>query len=113
MARILRGEIYWSDLNPIRGREKAQRRPLLVVSHEIYNERSGTVVALAITSQPQDAGFPLAMKIESVRLPKEAWVKTAQVRTLPAARLGRRIGHVSPEEFSRVVEGMNEIVGEG
>lgn len=59
MARILRGDIRWADLNPVRGREQAGLRPVLILSHEIFNECSGTVIAVTITSQPQRAGFPL------------------------------------------------------
>jgi mRNA interferase MazF len=111
MARILRGEIYWADLNPVRGAEQAGLRPVLVISHDIFNARSGTVVALAITSQPQRAGFPLTFRLESVRLPKPSWVKISQVRTLSTERLGRRLGAVSPEELGRVTDGLFELVG--
>jgi len=52
MARILRGEIRWADLNPVKGHEQAGLRPVLILSHDIFNKRSGTVIALAITSQP-------------------------------------------------------------
>jgi mRNA interferase MazF len=49
-------------------------------------------MALAITSQPQRAGFPLTHPVESLRLPKPSWVKISQIRTLSVERLGRRIG---------------------
>lgn len=111
MARILRGEIYWADLNPVRGREQAGLRPVLVISHEVFNASSGTVIALAITSQPQRAGFPLTLRLESVRLPKPSWVKISQVRTLSTERLGRRLGTVSPVELAQVIEGLFELVG--
>ncbi|HXV82531.1 MAG TPA: type II toxin-antitoxin system PemK/MazF family toxin, partial [Candidatus Binatia bacterium] len=52
MARILRGEIRWADLNPVRGREQAGQRPVLILSQDVFNERSGTVIAVALTSQP-------------------------------------------------------------
>ena len=111
MARVLRGEVYWADLNPVRGREQAGLRPVLVISHEALNRHSGTVIALAITSQPQRAGFPLTHPVQTVRLPKNSWVKISQVRTLSVERLGRRIGTLSPEEVERVVEGLFELVG--
>jgi len=110
LARILRGEIYWADLNPARGHEQAGERPVLIISHDIFNERSGTVIALAITSQPQRVGLPLALKIESVRLPKPSWVKISQIRTLSTERLRGRLGRVSPEELALVVEGLFELV---
>ena len=112
MARVLRGEIRWADLNPVRGREQAGLRPVLVVSHDVFNERSGTVIAVALTSQPPHAGFPLTLELTSARLPKRSWVKISQVRTLAVERLGRKLGQASPEEVAAVVEGLYEIVGD-
>ena len=111
MARILRGELRWADLDPVRGREQAGLRPVLIVSQDIFNERSGTVIAMALTSQPQRAGFPLTLELTSARLPKRSWVKVSQIRTLSVERLGKRLGRVTPEELEQVVEGLNEIVG--
>jgi len=111
MAGILRGEIRWADLNPVRGSEQAGQRPVLVLSQDVFNERSGTVIAVAITSQPQQAGFPLTLEIESKGLPKRLWVKISQIRTLAVERIDKRIGRASPEEMAQVIEGLNEIVG--
>jgi len=111
VARILRGDVRWAELGPTRGREQAGRRPVLVLSQDLFNERSGTVIAAAITSQPQRAGFPLTFELRSVRLPKRSWVKISQIRTLAAERIGPRLGRVAPEETAQVVEGLNEILG--
>jgi len=111
MAGILRGEIRWADLNPIRGREHAGVRPVLILSHDIFNERSGTVIAVAITSQPQRAGFPLTLDLKSADLPKPSWVKISQIRTLAVERIGKGIGRISPEELDQVIEGLYEIMG--
>lgn len=111
MARILRGEIRWADLNPVRGREQAGQRPVLVLSHDVFNERSGTVIALALTSQEPRAGFPLTLESQAPGLPKRSWVKISQIRTLAVERLGRRLARASDEELARVIEGLHEIVG--
>ena len=110
MARILRGEIRWADLNPVRGHEQAGLRPVLILSHDIFNERSGTVIALAITSQPQKAGFPLTFELKSPNLPKKSWVKINQIRTLSVERIGKVIGKASLEELNQSIEGLNEII---
>jgi mRNA interferase MazF len=110
MARILRGEIRWADLTPTRGHEHTGLRPVLILSHDIFNERSGTVIAFAITSQPQRAGFPLTLELKTGNLPKQSWVKISQIRTLSVERIGRRIGGASQEELAQVIEGLNEIV---
>ena len=111
MARILRGEIRWADLNPVRGREQAGQRPVLILSHDVFNERSGTAIAVALTSQPQRAGFPLTLELHAKGLPKKSWVKISQIRTLAIERIGKVIGRSSPEELAQVVEGLNVIIG--
>ncbi len=110
MARILRGEIRWADLNPVRGHEQSGRRPVLILSQDVFNRRSGTVIAVALTSQSQRAGFPLTLELKTPKLPKRTWVKISQIRTLAVERIDRKIGQVSPEEIAQVVEGLNEII---
>jgi mRNA interferase MazF len=111
MAGILRGEIRWADLNPTRGNEQTGQRPVLILSHDVFNERSGTVIAVALTSQQQRAGFPLTLELMTPRLPKRSWVKISQIRTLATERIGKRLGRASPEELAQVLEGLNEILG--
>ena len=72
MARILRGDIFWANLNPAIGHEQAGLRPVLILSHNVFNKHSGTVIAIAITGQPQKAGFPLTLELSSTKLPKKS-----------------------------------------
>jgi mRNA interferase MazF len=102
--------VFWADLNPVRGREQAGRRPVLVISHDVFNERSGTVIAMAITSQAQRAGFPLTLEITEPGLPKRSWLKISHVRTLSVLRLGERITSLSSEFVNEAIDGLNEIV---
>ncbi len=110
MARILRGEIRWANLEPTRGREQAGQRPVLILSHDVFNERSGTVIAVALTSQEPRAGFPLTLACDAPGLPKRLWIKISQVRTLATERIGRRVARASDDELNLVVEGLLEIV---
>ena len=89
MAGILRGEIRWADLNPTRGKEQAGQRPVLILSHDVFNERSGTVIAIALTSQPQRAGFPLTLELTTI--PKDTLGVARLFRNLPSIEAG---GHL-------------------
>lgn len=111
MARILRGEVRWADLNPVRGHEQSGHRPVLILSHDIFNARSGTVIAVALTSQPQRAGFPLTLELKAAQLRKPTWAKISQIRTLSVERIGKRLARITPIEVTRVIEGLNEILG--
>jgi mRNA interferase MazF len=111
MARILRGDISWADLNPVLGSEQGGLRPVLILSHKVFNERSGTVIAVALTSQPQRAGYPLTFELSNEKLPKKSWVKISQIRTLSVERIRKKISKASDEELAIIVEGLNEIIG--
>jgi len=111
MARILRGGIHWADLNPVIGSEQGGLRPVLVLSQNVFNERSGTVIAVALTSQPQRAGYPLTLELESSKLPKRSRVKISQIRTLSVKRIRKKIKMASEEEIALIIEGLNEILG--
>jgi mRNA interferase MazF len=110
MARILRGEIRWADLNPTKGREQSGQRPVLIISQDVFNQNSGTVIAIALTSQPQRAGFPLTLELIETKLEKPSWVKISQIRTLSVERIGNRLGMISPTEMDQVIEGLYEII---
>jgi mRNA interferase MazF len=111
VARILRGEIRWAELEPKRGNEQAGLWPVLVLSEDVFNDRSGTVIAVALTSQEPRAGFPLTLESSASGLPKRSWIKISQIRRLSTERIGRRIARSSDAEMSRVIEGLNEILG--
>lgn len=110
MAAILRGDIVWADLDPTRGREQAGKRPVLILSGDRFNARSGTVIGIAVTSQEPKVGFPLTLKLSDKRLPKTSWVKISQIRTLSVERIGKKLGKATHEELDLVIEGLNEIL---
>lgn len=111
MAQILRGDIRWADLNLVKGHEQAGLRPVLILSETIFNRHSGTVIAMAITSQEPKVSFPLSFELNSKKLPKKSWVKIGQIRTLSVERIGNKIAEASIEEIENVIEGLNEILG--
>jgi mRNA interferase MazF len=110
MARILRGEIRWANLDPGLGHEQAGRRPVVIVSHDVFNDRSGTAIAMAITSQEQKAGFPLTLLLNSAHLPRKSWVKISEIRTLSVKRIGEIISKASEEQLDELIDGLNEIL---
>lgn len=111
MGRILRGDIFWADLNPTIGNEQAGKRPVLIISHNVFNQNSGTVIALAITSQPQKAGFPLTFDFEDKKMPKKSWIKISQIRTLSTKRITKKITSLDEQTVNQIVDGLFEIVG--
>jgi mRNA interferase MazF len=98
-------------LNPVRGREQAGLRPVLILSHDLFNRKSETVIAMAITSQPQKAGFPLTLELPPEMLPKHSWVKISQIRTISVDRLGKRIAALDADTLDQLIDGLLELIG--
>lgn len=111
MARILRGDIVWATLDPTVGYEQAGTRPVLVLSDDYFNQRSGTVIAVALTSQEPKVRYPLAFELSDKGLPKQSWVKIGQIRTLSLQRIGKKISSATVDEVEAVIDGLNEILG--
>ena len=111
-GRILRKEIYWADLNPIRGREQGGIRPVLVISKNIFNQRSGTSVILAITSVRPKVKYPLVLELDCPSLPKRSWVKITQIRTISNERIRDYIGQINASQINEIRDAINDLIGE-
>ena len=85
-------------------------RPVLVLSHDLFNRKCQTVIAMAITSQPQKAGFRDGGSPPEI-LPKASWVKISQIRTISVDRLGKKIAALDPETMSQLIDGLLELIG--
>ncbi|MCC6362109.1 MAG: type II toxin-antitoxin system PemK/MazF family toxin [Bryobacterales bacterium] len=112
MASFLRRcDVVWANLDPVIGHEQAGLRPVLVISDDILNRNSGTVIAMAITSKEPAAGFPLTFALSRRISGKQAWIKITQVRTLSTQRLGKTLGRIDDEDMATIMEGLNEVLG--
>jgi mRNA interferase MazF len=85
--------VYYAELDPTVGHEQAGRRPVLVLSDNRFNERSGTAVVVPLTSKKPRVGFPLAFELGVEGVDRAvSYVKPGQVRTISTLRLGRFVG---------------------
>jgi mRNA interferase MazF len=112
VRKILRGSIYWADLNPTQGREQSGIRPILVISHNEFNKNSQMAIVMAITSQHPKAGYPLTVELTCIDLPKRSWVKVTQIRAISTARIQQKIGEITLEELDNIIAGLNEVISE-
>jgi mRNA interferase MazF len=98
---VRRGEVYWADLVPRSGSEQTGRRPVIVVSHDGFNEvpswRSIIVIPVS-TSASQGKRGPTIVEIPggTAGLPKTCFAVCHQVTTLDRAKLTRKLGTLSP-----------------
>ena len=112
MAGVLRkGDVVGANLDPVVGHEQAGQRPVLIISDDILKRKSGTVIAMAVTSKEPKAGYPLPLALSQRLARKQAWIKITQIRTLSTKRLGRILGRVDDLDMATILEGLNEVLG--
>ena len=95
-----RGDVYWTQLDPARGREQAKTRPCVIVSDSLINQHRGTVVVVPLTTTPQPAAPPLLVATPSMGLNAKA--RTEHVRAVDKSRLGRLEGTLSDEDMEEL-----------
>ena len=112
-----RGEIYWADLVPRSGSEQTGRRPVILVSHDGFNQTPGwksMIVVPISTSSSQAKRGPTVVELPAVvelpgrsaSLPKISFAVCHQVTTLDRAKLTKRLGALSSESLREVEEGL-------
>lgn len=104
-----RGDCYWADLDPTEGHEQAGRRPVLVLSDDRYNQRSGMIVMVPLTTR-QKLSPPLSLDLGVVG-GKRAFALPAQVRALSATRLGRKLEGEREADVERCLDAVLQICG--
>jgi mRNA interferase MazF len=99
MRTIKRGEIWLAALDPIIGRELAKTRPVVVISNDVANRRSGTSTVVPVTSQRLENIWPyeVFLALGAGGLPKDSKAKADQIRSLDQSRFIRRLGQLPPD----------------
>ena len=110
--KIMRGEIYIADLDPVVGSEQGGERPVLIIQNNLGNKHSPTVIVLAITSRfHKKRHLPTHVPIESGDLSKDSIALAEQVRTLDKSRLIHYVGRASRETMEFVDDALKVSMG--
>lgn len=104
-----RYEILWAHLDPTLGAKMAKSRPVVVVSLDALNDHLRTVTVCPLTSQLH----PNWRTRIQVRVAKRrAEVAVDQIRTISKARLGKKLGMLTPTDASALRRLITEMYGE-
>ncbi len=108
---IRQGEIYLSDLNPVKGHEQAGYRPVLVIQNTILNQHLSTFIILPITSnlkyKENLTVYFLSKEVSSMK--NDSLALLFQIRTIDKSRLKKKVGGVSQTEFYNIKRKLNNI----
>ncbi|MDR0813191.1 MAG: type II toxin-antitoxin system PemK/MazF family toxin [Oscillospiraceae bacterium] len=109
---ILRGELYYADLNPVVGSEQGGIRPVIILQNDVGNRHSPTVIVAAITSKAMKATLPThcLLSVES-GLDRDSVALLEQIRTIDKRRLKDYVGTLGQEDMQAVDTALAVSVG--
>ena len=107
LKNIVRGDIFYADLNPVIGSEQGGIRPVLIIQNNTGNRFSPTVIVAAISRRAHGkAVLPTHIVFQGVGIMDESVILLEQVRTIDKTRLCNYVGNLDQEEMKRVDKGI-------
>ncbi len=107
---MLQKDIYWADLNPVKGKEQKGRRPVVIISGNAMNRNLGVFIICPVSSKIKNyAGCVKLQKNKTNNLSKDSEIITFQIRTIARERMIRKIGEISDSELKEVFYSLSEI----
>jgi mRNA interferase MazF len=104
-------EIWWADLNPVKGSEQRGIRPVVVISGNAMNDNLEIAIVCPLSTQIKNiSGCLILEKNNTNGLSDDSEVLTFQIRTLSKERLTKKIGQITESELKTIKEGLNDIL---
>ncbi|MDR3626743.1 MAG: type II toxin-antitoxin system PemK/MazF family toxin [Ignavibacteriaceae bacterium] len=108
MPDILRGDVYFVDLNPPKGSEMAKERRCVIVSNNIINKFASTVIVCPITdSHGKTSPFHIPVSPPNGGLTKESIIHCGQIRTIDKSRIKNKTGELTEDKMKEVSRGIS------
>lgn len=104
MKEIKRNEIYYADLNPVKGSEQGGIRPVLVIQNDMGNKHSPTTIVAAITSKEEKAKLPTHVEVGSCGVERKSLALLEQIRTIDKSRLIKYVGELDGATVKEINE---------
>ena len=110
---IRRGDLFWVDLNPVKGSEQAGRRPVVVIQNDAGNDFAPTVIVAPLTTTSFTKHYPINVHVPRgmAGLKDNSTILLSQIRTIDKTRLARKIGHLPPSYLTQVDQAIRVSLG--
>ena len=101
---VRRGDLFWVNLNPVKGSEQAGHRPVVVIQNDVGNEVAPTVIVAPLTTKSFTKPYPMNVRVPRgvAGLHEHSTILLSQIRTIDKTRLDRKIGHLPPSYLAQV-----------
>lgn len=105
------GEIWYADLNPVKGSEQAGFRPVVVISGNLLNQYLNVVITCPLTTKVKGyKGNVVLQPDDNNKLTQPSEVLVFHIRSVSKERLVRKVGDITSEELTQVKQGLNDML---
>ena len=111
MKEIMRGDIFYADLNPVKGSEQGGIRPVLVIQNDTGNKFSPTIIIAPITSSHVKAKLPTHVEVSGMGLSRSSTILLEQIRTIDKCRFGEYLGRLDDKTMKQIDRAINISLG--
>lgn len=108
---ILRGELYYADLEPVIGSEQGGERPVVILQNNKGNQHSPTVIVAPLTTQKIKPRLPTHVTVAGDGLRASSLILLEQIRTIDKQRMRNYIGTVTDAEMKEIEKAVLTSVG--
>lgn len=107
-----RGHIYIADLDPAFGREIHKKRPVLVISSDIFNRGTPFAVVIPISSIIPNVISPEMVEIGKIKgLDKKSIFLSLFIRSIDQERLHKKIATLPKDKLLEVEDALKLVLG--
>lgn len=105
------GEIWYANLDPIKGSEQAGFRPVLIISGNLLNKYLNIVIVVPLTTKIKNyKGNPILSPSKKNGLKQESEILIFHIRSVSKDRLIEKTGDIEDEELKLALQTLNEIL---
>lgn len=105
------GEIWWADLNPVRGSEQKGMRPVVIISGNVLNDLMPIVISCPLTTMIKAYKGNIVLTPNSENgLTEKSEVLTFHIRSISKDRLVEKIGNITTSQLEEIKTGLSDIL---
>lgn len=105
------GEIWFTDLNPIKGTEQAGKRPVVIISGNLLNQHLNVVIAAPLTTKiKRYKGNPVLKPTKTNGLMEESEILVFHIRSISKERFIQKLGDIEKDQLAMIIKTLQDIL---
>jgi len=105
------GDIWYVNLNPVKGSEQAGYRPVVIISGNLLNQHLQIVIACPLTTSIKNYKGNIILEPGSENgLKVRSEILLFHIRSISKERFVKQVGKIQKEELNELIINLNDIL---